>query len=180
MKMSASLIMGIFLILLGLSLVLKMVFHIDFPIFKIAFAGLFIYIGIKVIMGHSFQVFGDNQDEEVVFFGEKKTERVDDGKQYSVIFGGGTYDLSNYTIPAGKDVHIKMNTIFGGSKLILNKNMPVKINSNSVFGGTIMPNGNSSAFGSLEYTSDSIISDTTTHLIIESNTVFGGMKIVRF
>jgi len=179
MKMSATLIIGIVLILMGLSAIIKIAFNVDFPIFKIAFACLFIYIGVKVLMGNSFNFFGDKQQDEVVFFGEKTIQQVDDGKQYSVFFGGATYNLSNVQL-GDTDVHIKLNTIFGGSKLILNNNLPVRITSNTIFGGTVMPNGNSSAFGSAEYDSDSSLTDSTAHLVIESNTIFGGLKVVKY
>jgi predicted membrane protein len=54
--MSVSLFWGLVLILIGLSLIIKIVFNIDFPIFKILFAFLFIYIGIKVLVGRNFSL----------------------------------------------------------------------------------------------------------------------------
>lgn len=178
--MSATLIIGIVLILLGASAILKVAFNIDFPLFKIGLAALFIYIGIRLITGGSFEFFGHKEDEYSVIFGERTITSVEDGKEYNVIFGGAIYDFNNVILEPGKNTRIKLNTIFGGSKILLNRNISVKINSNTVFGGSSMPDGNNSVFGSAEYSNDSVISDTTsTHLIIEANTIFGGLKVLK-
>lgn len=177
MKMSATLIIGIILILLGLSALLKVVFNIDFPLFKIAFAGLFIFIGIRLLTGGTFNFRCEGKDENSVIFGERTITNLEDGKEYNVIFGGAVYDLKNFTVEPGKNKYVKLNTIFGGSKLVLNKNLPVKINSSTVFGGTSMPNGNNSAFGEAKYSSGFAPNDSVGNLIIEANTIFGGLKV---
>jgi predicted membrane protein len=180
MKMSATLIIGIVLILLGTSAILKVAFHIDLPLLKIGFAALFIYIGIRLITGGSFEFFGHKEDDYSVIFGGRTITNVEDGKEYNVIFGGGIYDLNHIVLEPGKNTHIKLNTIFGGSKILLNRNIPVTINSTTVFGGASMPNGNSSVFGSAEYSTDSIPADTTAnHLFIDANTIFGGLKVIK-
>lgn len=179
MKMSATLIIGIILILLGASALIKVAFNVDFPVLKLAFAALFIYIGIRIITGNTFGVFGNKDHDETVFFGEKTFTSVEDGKEYSVIFGGAVYDFNNLILEPGQNTHIKLNTIFGGTKLLLNKNLPVKINTNTIFGGTSMPNGNNTAFGATEYKTDTLSEDSVAHLIIESNTIFGGLKVIK-
>jgi predicted membrane protein len=179
MKMSATLIIGIVLILLGLSALIKVIFNIDFPIFKIAFAALFIFIGIRMLTGNSISLFHGQSDEYSVIFGEKTVNSVKDGKEYNVIFGAAVYDFTHLELEPGTNTNIKLNTIFGGSKLILTRDMPVRINANSVFGGTSMPNGDNSVFGSAEYKNDTIPADSIAHLIIETNTIFGGLKVVK-
>ena len=177
--MSATLIVAIILILLGVSAIIKVAFNVDFPVLKIGFAALFIYIGIRLITGGSFEFFGNKDDEYSVIFGERTITSIEDGKEYNVIFGGAVYDFNNLALEPGKNKHIKLNTIFGGSKLLLSKDIPVRINSNTVFGGASMPNGNNSAFGSAEYRTDTIPNDSVAHLIIEANTIFGGLKVIK-
>lgn len=176
--MSATLIIGIILILLGLSALLKVIFNVDLPLLKIGFAALFIYIGIRLLTGGTFGFSCNKEDENSVIFGERKITSIEDGKEYNVIFGGAVYDLTDVTLVPGRDTRIKLNTIFGGSKLVLNNSLPVRINSNTVFGGTSMPNGNNSAFGSAEYRTDTIPNDSIAHLVIEANTIFGGLKVI--
>jgi predicted membrane protein len=179
MKMSATLIIGLILILLGLSAILKVIFNVDFPIFKLAVAAFFIYIGIRLLTNGTFGFHCDKADENSVIFGERTVTNVEDGKEYNVIFGSAVYNLDTVVLEPGKNKHIKLNTIFGGSKLVISKNLPVKINSNTVFGGTSMPNGNNNAFGESQYRTDTLTNDSLTHLIIEANTVFGGLKVVK-
>lgn len=176
--MSATLIIGIVLILLGASALLKVIFNVDFPFLKIAFAALFIYIGIRILTGNSFVFFKNNNDEHSVFFSEKTITYFEDGKEYNVIFGSAIYDFNTVMPDSGQNTRIKINTIFGSSKILLNKGLSVRIKSSTVFGGTSMPNGDNTAFGSAEYKSDTL-SNTPATLTIESNTIFGGMEVIK-
>jgi predicted membrane protein len=121
-------------------------------------------------------MFRDNKDEGNVIFSHHTIGDVADGKEYNVIFGGGKIDLSHFVVPEGKEVHIKLNTIFGGTQLVINPDVPIQIESQTVFGGTKMPNSNSVAFGSLNYENDSAKA-TKPRLYINANTIFGGLQI---
>jgi predicted membrane protein len=179
MKMNAGLIGGIILILLGLSLIIKIVFNIDFPVFKILIAFLFIYLGLRIMLGGNFRLFHDAGDEQTVVFGDRLITKVEDGREYSVIFGAAKFDLRDFTVPDSQTVRIKVNTVFAGSQILLNSRTAVKITANTAFGGTRAPDGNTSAFGSLNYEGDSLSHDNP-RLVIESNTVFGGLHIKKF
>jgi predicted membrane protein len=176
MKMSTGIFWALIFILIGLCLIIKIVFNVEFSIFRILFAFFFIYLGIKLFVGRDFNMFHDNKDEGSVIFSQKTISEVVDGKEYNVIFGGGKIDLSHFTVPEGQEVHIKLNTIFGGTQLYINPEIPIQIESQTVFGGTKMPNGNSAAFGSLRYENDSV-KVSKPRFYIDSNTVFGGLQI---
>lgn len=176
--MSATLIIGVVLILLGVSALIKVFFDIDIPLLKIAFAGLLIYIGIRILTGNSFVFSKERAGDDSVFFGERKITNFEDGKEYNTFFGSTIYDF-NYVAPdSGTNARIKVNTIFGGSKIILSRNLNVRIKSNTVFGGTSLPNGDQTAFGSSEYNNPAP-SDSSATLTIESNTIFGGLKVFK-
>lgn len=176
--MSATLIIGVILILLGVSALIKVLFDIDIPLLKIAFAGLFIYLGIRILTGNSFSFSREKLDENLVIFGERTITSFEDGKEYNTIFGSAIYDF-NYILPdSGTHTQIKVNTIFGSSKIRLNRNLKVKVKSNTIFGGTALPNGDQAAFGSSEY-NDFTSADSSATLTIESNTIFGGLKVLK-
>ena len=175
MKMSVGVIGGIILILLGLSLIIKIVFNVDFPVFKILIALLFIYFGLRIIMGGSFHMFHDVGDEQSVIFGERKITKVENGREYNVIFGAANFDLRDFHLPDSQTVHIKVNTIFGGTQFQLNDSTPLRLDANTAFGGTKAPNGNTSAFGDLKFETDSAKMSKSV-LEIETNTVFGGLS----
>jgi predicted membrane protein len=176
MKMNATLFWGILLILIGLSLILKIVFNVEFSIFRVIIAFLLIYFGIKLFIGKDFSLFpNSNKDSEVVF-SEKTIKKVEDGKEYNVIFGGSKFDLREMTFPDSVTIHIKINTIFGGTQVLVNHDVPIHINSNTVFAGTKMPDGNTSSFGSLAFENDTAKRGKA-KLIIETNTIFGGLHV---
>ena len=174
--MSTGIFWALILILIGVSLIIKVVFNVEFSIFRILFAFFFIYLGIKLFIGRDFSIFHDNKDESNVIFSHRTLSDVVNDKEYNVIFGGGKIDLSHFTVPEGQEVHIKLNTIFGGTQLYINPEIPTQIESQTVFGGTKMPDGNSAAFGSLRYENDSA-KTVKPRFYIESNTVFGGIQI---
>jgi predicted membrane protein len=174
MKMGALSFWGILLILIGLSLVVKTVFNLDFSVFRIAIAFVFIYIGIKLFVGKHFEFF--KEDKKQIVFGEQKVDYVNDKDEFNVIFSGATFNLQNMQFPKGETIRFKINTVLGGTEIMVPEGLAVKVKSNTVFGGTEMPNGNTSAFGEIKYESDSCKTSEPV-LIIETNTVFGGVQI---
>ena len=174
--MSASLFWGILLILVGLSLILKIVFNIEFSIFRVIIAFFLIYLGIKLFIGKDFNLFPESNKDNQIVFSEKTIKTVENGKEYNVMFGGAKFDLREMTFPDSTAMHIKINTIFGGSQITVNAEVPIQVNSNTVFAGTKMPDGNTSAFGSLNYENENAKKGKA-KLIIETNTVFGGLHI---
>ena len=127
MKMSSSIFWGIILILIGLSLILKVVFHVDFPFFKFLFAFFLIYLGIRIFIGKDFRLFSDAGDEQTVIFSQRTITRVESGKEYNVIFGNGIYDLRNFEYSQDEEVSIKMNTVFGNSEVLIGDSIPLEI-----------------------------------------------------
>lgn len=174
--MSAGVIGGIVLILLGLSLVVKIVFNIDFPVFKLLLALFFIYFGLRIMMGGSFRLFRDVGDEQSIVFGERTITKLENGREYNVIFGSARFDLRDFSIPDSENFNVKINTVFGGTQVLLNEKTKFRLNATTAFGGTKAPDGNSSAFGDIKYESDSLRSEKP-KLEIESNTVFGGLEV---
>ncbi len=174
--MSTSLFWGILLILVGLSLILKIVFNVEFSIFRVIIAFFLIYLGVKLFIGKDFSLFPEADKDNQVVFSEKTIKTLEDGKEYNVIFGGAKFDLREMSFPDSVTLHVKINTIFGGSQVTINPEVPIHVNSNTVFAGTKMPDGNTSAFGSLNYENESAKKGKA-KLIIETNTVFGGLHL---
>lgn len=175
--MGSSMFWGILLIVIGLSLVIKIVFNVEFPIFKILIAFVFLYIGLRILLGHSVRPFNEHRTETDVVFGESNFSKIDNDKEYNVVFSKGTFDLRNVELNAEGSTRVKINTVFGGSKVILNSAIPTRIKVDAVFAGANMPNGNSAAFGSTIYMSDSL-DMTKPFLDIKADVVFGGLQVV--
>lgn len=177
MKMGSSIFWGVLLIIIGLCLVIKVVFNIDFPVFKVIIAFIFIYIGLKIILGHNFRPFHEKKTETEVIFGESSFNNVEHDKEYNVIFSKGNFDLRNIPLQEVGPTRVKITTVFGGAKILIDKNKPIRIKTDAVFSGAQMPNGNSTSFGTTLYTSDSL-DVSKPFLDVKADVVFGGLEIV--
>ena len=179
MKMGSGLFWGIILIVIGLSLVIKIVFNIDFPIFKVLIAVVFIYIGIKILIGHNFRFFGERKTDSEVVFGESTFSKVDNGKEYNVVFSKGNFDFRDIELNQNGPTFIKINTVFSGTVITIKRSMPVRITVDAAFSGAHLPNGNTAAFGSTIYSSDSL--DTSKpYLDIKADVAFGGLHVISY
>lgn len=144
--LSSGLFWGVLLILLGLSVILKAVFHIDLPLFRILFAVLLIYLGVRVLVGER----GCGPGGHSVLFGRQDLRPEEGHDRYGVIFGQGTLDLSDLPV-AGTARRIEMSTVFGQGRLVLPRGVPVRIEASAAFANVRLPNGNSVAFGTMHH-----------------------------
>lgn len=166
---------GIFLVLLGLSILLKVLFKIDLPVFRTLFALFFIYIGVRMLAG----TFGFRSSEkETAVFSEAHFEKKDDTStdRYSVIFGKGTIDLTQVSLEKG-DVDVEVNVVFGEGIVRIDPKMPISLRSTAVFGEARMPDDNIVAFGELNYNS-AASKDAQRRLRVRGNVVFGSLRFI--
>lgn len=163
---------GVLLILLGVSLLLKILFNISIPIFRIAFALLLIYLGIKILLGGH----GIEKRKNTVLFNDARIEYSDAFDEYNVVFGKGVIDLSNISL-GNRTIEVKVNTVFGEGAIKINPTLPTEILVNSAFAGARMPDGNTISFGNYTYKSKNF-KEGENHLKITSNVVFGSLKII--
>lgn len=164
---------GIVIMLIGLSVILKVVFHVNIPVFGIVFGLVIVYFGISIIM-HSFGVKGKwHKGTETVF--NEATVNDPGEKEYSTVFGKLNIDLSNVDISQGT-VRKEINVVFAGAVIKIPKDRPVKIVANAAFAGIRLPDGGAAAFGTYVYKSPSF-EEGKNALVLEVNTVFGGTEI---
>lgn len=164
---------GIILILAGISVLLKVFFQVDLPVFRIVFGLIVIAWGIHIITGRS--VYQGHKDEANIVFSEGDFTPNDKNK-YNVVFGKATTDL---TALAREDLNakIEINTVFAENTVLIDAKTPAHIVVNSVFAGAFLPDGNSAAMGTYHYKSPGL-EKAKNYLRIEANVVFGSLKIV--
>ncbi len=174
MKMAPGLFWGVLLVLIGLAAIFRVVFDVN--LFGILFAFFLIFVGISMLIGKPW-MFRHSRDEHNTMFAETATVvQPKDNSEYNVIFGKSVYDFRNIQFPDNEPIRVKINTVFGNSVLIINKDTPVKIKSDAVFAGSSMPDGNSVAFGSIQYTTDTF-GVALNQLIIDAPVVFGALQV---
>jgi predicted membrane protein len=174
MKMGTALFWGLLLILIGLSLIFRIIFNIDFPLFKIIIAFLFIFIGIRILIGSTgFVTFHGKAGNAV--FSEQKYKVASGGREYNVIFGSGVYDFRDFD-PSKGTKSVKISSVFGSAEILINIDTPVRIRVEAVFAGVNLPNGNSAVFGNSTYESPNFNPDLP-YLEINLDAVFGGINV---
>ena len=178
MKMGAGLFWGAFLLLLGIALIIKVVFQVDFPVFKVLLGIFLVLLGFKVLFGrfgweHHRGHFGPDE----TIFNERVYEQPEKNKEYTVLFGKGVYDFTDVDLSEGS-YHTKISTVFGGSQIIVPKEVPVRITADAVFAGAELPDGQTAVFGKSVYESDDWTADSAS-LNIKVDVVFGGVQVIR-
>lgn len=174
--MGAGLFWGAFLLLLGVALIIKVVFNVDFPVFKVLIGIFLVLLGLKVIFGNFLVSPGKFKAEETIF-NERVYDNPESGKEYTVLFGKGVYDFTNVDLEQGS-FQTKVSTVFGGTQIIIPRDKPVRIQADAVFAGAELPNGNNAVFGTTIYESDSWSPDTAS-IDIKVDVVFGGVQVIR-
>lgn len=166
---TSSLFWGVIILLLGISIIFKAIFKVDFPFVRIFFGLLLIYLGIRFFIKTDFQSPKDN----IVVFEEKKVDVSNAYSDYNTVFGKSKFNLSN---PSD---YLEFNTVFGHSTLVIPSNLPYKITANTVFAENELPEGDKSFFiGERVYTSLTY-DESKPHLNLEVNTVFGKFEVIK-
>jgi len=174
--MGTGLFWGAFLLILGIALIIKVVFNIDFPIFKVLVGIFLVLLGIKVLFGKVL-IPSHHFDAEETIFNERVYDNPEAGKEYTVLFGKGVYDFTDVDLSKG-NYHVKVSTVFGGAQIIIPRDKPVRIKADAVFAGAELPEGKTAVFGTTVYESDSWRADSAS-IDIKVDVVFGGVQVIR-
>ncbi len=171
--LSSAIFWGAIIVLFGVSIIIKEVFHINIPIFKIIFGLLLIYWGIRLISG-GFYKNGFSNDRDAIF-GNKKFEYAGNISSYDIVFGSGVIDLFKIS-ESELSRTIKVDVVFGNGTILLNDSIPTKVKMETAF-GTVQSQGNSvNGFGERVYTNAAYQPDKP-HLVIKASSVFGRIDI---
>jgi predicted membrane protein len=164
---------GSILILLGLSVIIRIVFNVHIPLFRIVFALIIIYFGIRVLVGGAW--CRGNCNSNTIVFNDAKTEVNTDSNEYKIIFGKGVVNLTDSSLASQKK-KIRVTTVFGSGEIRINPGVPAIVRVNSAFAGAKMPDGNIISFGEYIYKTKSY-SDKADFVRIDATVVFGGLEI---
>jgi len=175
MKMAPGLFWGVLLVLIGLAAIFRVVFDVN--LFGVLFAFFLIFIGVSMLIGKPWMFHVHRNQNDTMFQERAVNEQPRDNSEYNVIFGKSVYDFTHVTFPDNRPIKIKLNTVFGNTVIRIDRNTAVKIKSDAVFASASMPDGNSVAFGSIHYATDSA-SSSLNHLYIDAPVVFGALQVV--
>lgn len=167
MKMSGlffgSLFWGILISLIGLSIVLRHAFNIQFPLIRLFLGIIIILIGLRLVMGSSGKQHAKQRRYVSSYY---------NSKEFDVIFSNRTIDFSKYadvdSIPG------EITVVFGNAVVIVPDSLNLEVSSTTVFGSTILPDRSYAGFGEDRY----VINNNPGAPVhrIETTTVFGKLE----
>jgi hypothetical protein len=147
MRRNFSVAVGALVILAGVSLLLRVVFHIHLPLVPAAFGFLLIYLGAHLVLGSR---FARRPSNTTTVFGERSfaPAGANPPAKYDIIFGRGTVDLTGVH-PTAADVPVEINVVFGAAVVLLDAATPLQLEASSVFGVARTPDHQAVSFGTL-------------------------------
>ena len=162
---------GSLLVFIGAAVILKAVFHINIPIFRLFFAFLFIYIGIRILMGSVYRRTPGFCKQAAVLTESAKNA----SQEYNTVFGKRTVDLTGIAL-ADKNENVECNAVMGALTIRLKSSTPTVVECNAIFGDIRTPDGDNLSFGSRTYQNEAYLPDKP-HVRLEVNAVFGNVSI---
>jgi len=174
--MGLGLLIGVLIMLWGLGIIINVIFHVNIPVFKILLGLFLIYIGLKIIFGNSFSCPIAHWHSRDAVFSHKTYQGLHgDSNEYNAVFGKAMVDLRGVELKE-KVTRIKVAAVFGNAEVILDKNIPVRIKADTVFGDVKLPQNVGGAFASAYYQSQDF-DENKNYLLIDASSVFGGIEI---
>lgn len=162
---------GIFFVLFGLVIIIKVVFGVHIPFLRLFISFLLIYMGITMVMGHS----NRKESQRSVIFDDTRIQAGGTGK-YDIIFGSGIIELAEPE-PDKAVTRVQVNTVFGSAVIKLKPGIPVKVAVDAAFAGAKLPNGNQISFGEASYQSPDL-DESKPYILLDADVVFGSLEIV--
>lgn len=165
---------GLLIILIGVSMVMKHAFNIDFHLVRIFIGIIIILFGIRMVTGWSWGSKSQWMGRQHFGSGIKVNDYSSGKGEYNIIFTEGTIDLTSELLR--NKVPREINVIFGSATVLVPDNINLDLESTTVFGSTTLPNRSQRVFGEGD---DSFIGkngiDKKTYKI-ETTTVFGSLN----
>lgn len=161
---------GILLMLVGLVMLLKIIFGVNIPLFKILFGLFFIYIGVRIITG----VSRKEDNSSSVVFGENRVKYDENNTEHNIVFSKGILDFSEARVGTTKPSQIHL--VFSDGTLLINQDIPLKIKVKGAFSGCNFPDGTTISFGEYTYTTKAF-SETQPYLLVNADVVFSALKV---
>jgi hypothetical protein len=175
MKMGCGVVIGLFLLAAGASIILNSVFKLDLPVFRSAVALLLIYAGFGLLLGGfgvHLPAFGGSGERVVFTDAELGPQAGNDGeREMSVVFGKGRIRLRDFQV-SDEVTELRLNVVFGEGVVEIDPEVPVMVEASGAFGSTRMPDGNSVTFGTLTWRSPAFRPDAP-HIRLRTSTLFG-------
>ncbi len=167
---------GVFFLLSGLTLLARVIFVIEIPVFRTLVGVFLILSGLKLLIGNSLPWPVKTAENEIFFRSETIHASKKPPAALQIAFSTVVLYLDRLEQPSAKE-GVRINNLFSGSTIYLPCGIPVSITVDAVFAGVKMPDTNTPLFGRGSFTSDDFDPDIP-HLAIDANCVFGSITFM--
>lgn len=160
------------LVLLGISIIIKVAFHIDIPVFKIVVGLVLIYLGARLL----WTSFGGCRWASYSVRCEKTASQDGNYRSYKNVFGEEDVDLTDVTVK-NSDVVVDIETVFGSTEVRIDPSVPTEFSVDAVFGNASIPGLPGVNFGS-RVLGNKALKEGKPRLKIRAKVVFGNIEFV--
>lgn len=171
MSILSGLFWGIFFLVAGLIVLLKMLLNLRVPAGKLIFGVFVLMVGVSLLIGSpGWGSLRYGEENTTIFSSSAGGVEIKDSEPYLSVFGSVTYDASK--LEPGQSASIKC--VFGSCRVLLPAGSSgVKVVTHSAFGSIRTPDGAESMFGTNTYEKKG--ENTIT---IDVSCAFGSVSIV--
>jgi hypothetical protein len=166
---------SVVLILLGIGIIINVTLKTHIPFFRIFMALLLVYIGLSLLLGRPWQYQRNVRWHGHEHAHEKAVLSGDSGK-YDVVFGSSEIDLTKIELKE-KSITQEIDIAFGSGRIMIDPQMPIRIEVNSAFADAKLPSGSNVTFGDQTWNSPAYV-EGKPHLLIKADVAFGEMEVV--
>jgi len=164
---------GSVLFLAGASIIVKTVFKINIPFFRIGVALFLIYSGISIL---SATFSRDRVSRQWPCGSSSASTVLPSAAKLDVVFSHGIIDLTETSLE-GKGLKKEINVIFSSAEILISRDIPARVTVGGAFSATVLPDGSSISFGDYEYKT-SAFTEGQPFLDLKLNVVFGNAKVI--
>jgi predicted membrane protein len=173
---------GVLFVAIGVLVILRHYFGIQFPLIKVIFGILLVYFGVKILFTSFTKAtpgtptrLGPSQN--IGLFSSSRFQYISNGKPQSfhTFFGDSDIDLSKMDLSRG-DVDIELNVVFGEMLVVLGAQVPMQLESKALFGEIQLPNKKKITEGRHTFQS-AILKASGAKINMRANAIFGEIKM---
>jgi hypothetical protein len=154
LKLTQSRMLGLFLALLGFSLMLKILFGIDFPVIRVTIALVFVVMGIRLASGATAGGLFSGRGHDAVAFGEAEYEILEEtaGEHaFTIVCGRGSIDLSASSPLVTEDPEITVHVVCATCIIYYNPARPIRITAHTFVADCHLPDDGSTVMGTVHF-----------------------------
>lgn len=170
-KFSTTTIIGGGIVLFGILLLIRNIFNLNIPIFTIIFSITLIWIGILLIRGS----IRPKTEGGQTMFGESSMNYIEGQQNYAVTFGSATVNLQS--LQPDQPIHLNIECTFGEMKVLVSRDIQLRVEGNSSFGNLTGPNLQSSSFGNYFYSTPGF-NESMPGITLHAKVTFGELRIL--